>query len=253
MASLSSRWALFLLFLTHTTVSHALLVSSAAPLRLLTRRLAMTCVRRRMSMSESGGEDGDGKVGLSLQQRKVKALELRNEAVELEASAATLRKEAVAKEQQAAKLRIEAWQLEGTVSAVTKEVTLTDKYEKQLAELDLMAEDWIDTDEEKWEWYQKQRQMIKDMIDAQKEYDQRADEQLQDLKEILLDLQDMFNIVTVQDDGNITAAGWTFVVLSVLIPVWIGYELFLLLSTSSTAFFELIDQGGKNDPFKGLQ
>ena len=46
-----------------------------------------------------------------------------------------------------------------------------------------------DTAQEKWEWYQKQRQMIKDMIDAQKEYDQRANEQLQDLKEILLDLQ----------------------------------------------------------------
>ena len=100
-------------------------------------------------MSETGGgeTDADGRVGLSLEQRKVKAVELRNQAVELEASAATLRKDAVAKEQQAAKLRIEAWQLEGTVSAVTKEVTLTDKYEKQLAELDLMAEDWIDTDE----------------------------------------------------------------------------------------------------------
>jgi len=206
-------------------------------------------------MCETGGgeADADGRVGLSLEQRKVKAVELRNQAVELESSAATLRKDAVAKEQQAAKLRIEAWQLEGTVSAVTKEVTLTDKYEKQLAELDLMAEDWIDTDEEKWEWYQKQRQMIKDMIDAQKEYDQRANEQLQDLKEILLDLQDMFNIVTVQEDGNITAAGWTFVILSVLIPVWIGYELFLLLSSSSSAFFELLGQGTSKDPFDGVQ
>ena len=37
--------------------------------------------------------------------------------------------------------------LEGGVSAVTKQITVEDKYEKQLAELDLMAEDWIDTDE----------------------------------------------------------------------------------------------------------
>jgi len=33
------------------------------------------------------------------------------------------------------------------VSAVTKQITVEDKYQKQLAELDLMAEDWIDTDE----------------------------------------------------------------------------------------------------------
>ena len=37
--------------------------------------------------------------------------------------------------------------LEGGVSAVTKQVTVKDKYAKQLAELDLMAEDWVDTDE----------------------------------------------------------------------------------------------------------
>lgn len=33
------------------------------------------------------------------------------------------------------------------MSAVTKQVTVKDKYAKQLAELDLMAEDWVDTDE----------------------------------------------------------------------------------------------------------
>jgi hypothetical protein len=37
--------------------------------------------------------------------------------------------------------------LEGGVSAVTKQITVKDKYQKQLAELDLMAEDWVDTDE----------------------------------------------------------------------------------------------------------
>ena len=37
--------------------------------------------------------------------------------------------------------------LEGGVSAVTKQITIQDKYQKQLAELDLMAEDWVDTDE----------------------------------------------------------------------------------------------------------
>lgn len=37
--------------------------------------------------------------------------------------------------------------LEGGVSAVTKQVNIADKYAKQLAELDLMAEDWVDTDE----------------------------------------------------------------------------------------------------------
>ena len=41
----------------------------------------------------------------------------------------------------------------------------------------------------KWEWYQSQRKMIMDMIGAQKEYDAKADESLQDLKEVLLELK----------------------------------------------------------------
>ena len=41
----------------------------------------------------------------------------------------------------------------------------------------------------KWEWYQSQRKMIMDMIGAQKEYDAKADESLQDLKEVMLELR----------------------------------------------------------------
>ena len=43
--------------------------------------------------------------------------------------------------------------------------------------------------QEKWEWYQSQRKMIMDMIGAQKEYDAKADESLQDLKEVMLELR----------------------------------------------------------------
>jgi hypothetical protein len=139
-------------------------------------------------------------------------------------TAGALRKDAVAKEQQAAKLRIQAWKLEGKVSAVTQEITLKDRYERQLAELDLMAEDWIDADEEKWDWYQKQRTMIQEMIGAQKEYDAQADAQLQDLKDILLEIQDLVQINTVDDKNEITTAGWVFVSLSVIVPIYFGYE-----------------------------
>jgi len=85
--------------------------------------------------------------GLDESQKKFKAAAIRKEAVVLDESAVMLRKTAVEKEQEAAKLRIQAWKLEGGVSAVTKQITVTDKYQKQLAELDLMAEDWVDTDE----------------------------------------------------------------------------------------------------------
>ena len=69
--------------------------------------------------------------------------------------------------------------------------------------------------QEKWEWYQSQRKMIIDMIDAQKEYDAKADESLQDLKEVLLELQEALDIQTVQPNGEITSAGWGFILLSV--------------------------------------
>ena len=194
--------------------------------------------------------DDDEFAGLDASQKQFKAAAMRKEAIGLDETAAALRKQAVETEQKAALLRIQAWKLEGGVSAVTKQITVQDKYQKQLAELDLMAEDWVDTDEEKWEWYQQQRKMIIDMIGAQKEYDEKADESLQDLREVLIELQETLDIETVLPNGDITSAGWGFVLLSVVIPAWIGYELFAWVTTAGDAATSLLSQG--NDPFKGL-
>jgi len=182
-------------------------------------------------------------------QRKFKAAALRKSAIDLDAEAQELHAQAIAKEKEAAMLRIEAWKVEGAVSAVSKQViagSVKNKYEKELAELDLMAGDWIDTDSEKWEWYQQQRQYILQMLDIQKENDELADQQLSELKETLLEMQEMFNIETVTEKGDITAAGWGFVTFSVVIPIWIGYTLFeWVFSTFSSL-------GGPPDPFVGL-
>jgi len=195
-------------------------------------------------------EKEDEFAGLDESQKKFKAAAIRKEAMDLDAAAAGLRKNAVEQEQEAAKLRIQAWKLEGGVSAVTKQITVTDKYQKQLAELDLMAEDWVDTDEEKWEWYQQQRKMIIDMIGAQQDYDEKAEESLQDLKETLLELQETLDIQTVLPNGDITSAGWGFVLLSVVIPAWFGYEIFLWATSASDAVGSLM--GVAQDPFAGL-
>jgi hypothetical protein len=182
-------------------------------------RLAVPgCPRRqmlRLAMSDDMEPSDDVFAGLDEVQKKFKAAAMRKEAMDLDEAATSLRKSAVGKEQEAAKLRIQAWKLEGGVSAVTRQITVKDKYQKQLAELDLMAEDWVDTDEEKWEWYQQQRKMIIDMIGAQKDYDAKADESLQDLKEVLLELQQTLDIQTVLPNGDITSAGWGFIILSV--------------------------------------
>lgn len=181
-------------------------------------RLAVPGCRRRHQMlrlAMSDDPSDDVFAGLDEAQKKFKAAAMRKEAMDLDEAATSLRKSAVGKEQEAAKLRIQAWKLEGGVSAVTKQITVKDKYQKQLAELDLMAEDWVDTDEEKWEWYQQQRKMIIDMIGAQKDYDAKADESLQDLKEVLLELQQTLDIQTVLPNGDITSAGWGFIILSV--------------------------------------
>eukprot|EP00286_Rhodomonas_abbreviata_P022829 CAMPEP_0181311210 /NCGR_PEP_ID=MMETSP1101-20121128/13011_1 /TAXON_ID=46948 /ORGANISM="Rhodomonas abbreviata, Strain Caron Lab Isolate" /LENGTH=213 /DNA_ID=CAMNT_0023417917 /DNA_START=260 /DNA_END=901 /DNA_ORIENTATION=- len=199
---------------------------------------------------EKTGATDDDVMDLGLEERKAKAVELRKEAFDLEAEAAKARKAALQNEQEAAKLRIRAWKLEGSVSAVTKDINIENKYERQLAELDLMAEDWIDTDEEKWDWYQKQRQIILEMIDGQQFYDQKADEQIQDLKEVLMEVQQLLSIETIDGKGDITSAGWGFVLLSVVIPIAIGYELFNLLSSSSAAFFGALS--GSKDPFDTL-
>jgi hypothetical protein len=120
--------------------------------------------------------------------RKGKASDLRKQALDLDEQATKLRDEAIALEQKAAKLRIESWQIDGSVSAVTKSVTIEDKFERQLAELDLMAEDYMD-DKDKFEWYRQQRQLLLDMIGAQKEQERLVQEEVAELKESLVDIQ----------------------------------------------------------------
>jgi len=184
--------------------------------------------------------------------RVARAGEIRKQATELDKEAGLLRKEAVAKEQSAAKLRIQAWTIEGKVSAVTQEITLTDRYERDLVELDLMAKDWVDTDEDKWEWYQKQRTMLQQLIGAGKEYDAKAEASQADLKEILKEIQELLNINTVDENNKVTTTGWVFVTLSVVIPLYVGYEVFQFLASSSAAFFGGISAATTDDPFKGL-
>jgi len=209
-------------------------------------RLRMNSEGEDAASKESAAESGEI---LDPAQKKEKALQIRKVAGELEESASMLRKSAMEKEQEAAKLRIQAWQLEGTVSKVTKQVTIEDDYERQLAELDLMAEDWTELDQEKWEWYQKQRQIMKELLDTQKELDSEKDALIEDLKETLLEVQTLLNVQTVDDKGNITTAGLAFVFLSFLIPLWFGYEIFHFLSESSVAIFGTLTN---KDEFSGL-
>lgn len=204
--------------------------------------------------SEYDDDDDDAGVGtLDEAQRKFKAAALRKEAIDIDGEASKLREQAVELEKKAAKLRIKAWKAEGAISAVSNEIVKgvewKSKYEKELAELDLMAKDWVDEDTEKWEWYQQQRQMILDMMNSIKESDELAEEQINDLKRTLGEIQEIFNIECVDKDSNITAAGWVFVVFSFVIPIWIGYTLF----EGVFGLFEYLGSGFKsNDPFQGL-
>ena len=106
----------------------------------------------------------------------------------LDEEAFKLRGQALDLERKAAKLRIESWKLDGSVSEVTNTVNIEDKYERQLAELDLMSEEYID-DPEKFEWYRSQRQLLIDMMGFQKEQEAKADEEIKELKEALVEIQ----------------------------------------------------------------
>ena len=152
----------------------------------------------RLRMSESNkGEDFSSSasnvlnssiVEIDPSKRKAKASALRYEALQLDEEASKLREQALNLERKAAKLRIDSWKLEGAVSAVTNTVNIEDKYERQLAELDLMSEEYID-DPEKFEWYRNQRQMLIEMMGFQKEQEAKAKEEIKELKESLMDIQ----------------------------------------------------------------
>ncbi len=62
--------------------------------------------------------------------------------------------------------------------------------------------------------------------------------------------QTLLNIETINSKGEITLKGWGFVFLSVGIPLFIGYELFQFLASSSLNFFSGF--AGSKDPFDSL-
>ena len=118
--------------------------------------------------------------------RKANAAALRTEALQHDADASKLRDEAMSLEKKAAKLRIESWKMDG--STVTSTVTIEDKYERLLAEHDLMSEDNLD-DPEKFEWYRVQRRILLEMTGYQKEQEAKANEESKQLKESLVAVQ----------------------------------------------------------------
>ena len=150
----------------------------------------------RTKMSESGNVDesispnltNSSFADIDPSKRKAQASSLRSEALRLDEEAFKLRGQALDLERKAAKLRIESWKLDGSVSEVTNTVNIEDKYERQLAELDLMSEEYID-DPEKFEWYRSQRQLLIDMMGFQKEQEAKADEEIKELKEALVEIQ----------------------------------------------------------------
>jgi hypothetical protein len=173
--------------------------SSYRPMAMTLRRNRNICGTHSWHMSESNevkdskGSAMDGSENNSFMEvdpstRKAKAASLRTEALQLEEDASKLRDEALNLEKKAAKLRIDSWKLDGSVSAVTNTVTIEDKYERQLAELDLMSESYMD-DPEKFAWYRVQRQMLIEMMGYQKEQEEKANEEIKELKESLVDVQ----------------------------------------------------------------
>jgi hypothetical protein len=142
---------------------------------------------RGAAMSMDGFQNSSF-IELDPSKRKAKAAALRTEASQLDEDASKLRDEALNLERKAAKRRIESWKMDGSISAVTNTVTTEDKYERQLAELDLMSEDYMD-DPEKFESYRAQRLMLINMMGFQKEQEAKTNGEIKELKESLVDVQ----------------------------------------------------------------
>lgn len=97
-----------------------------------------------------------------------------------------------------------------------------------MAEIDHLAEQWIGSDLGRWEWYERVKARRDRMLLVQKESDEKLGAELQELKRTFMEIDAVFG-TNMMKNNEVSAAGWSTVVLVMLLYIVIGYWAFELV------------------------
>lgn len=98
-----------------------------------------------------------------------------------------------------------------------------------LAEIDKLAEEWIGANVSRWEWYERVKAKRKRMLKAGRENEEKFDNELQELKRTFMEIDALFGTGMLDESSEISAAGWSTVVIITLLYVCIGFWAFELI------------------------
>lgn len=97
-----------------------------------------------------------------------------------------------------------------------------------MQEIDQLAEQWIGSNLARWEWYEHVKARRERMLRASKEKDEKFDEELQELKRTFMEIDAVFGTNMIENN-KVSAAGWSTVVIIMLLYVILGYWAFELV------------------------
>lgn len=94
-----------------------------------------------------------------------------------------------------------------------------------IAELDEAAEQWIGSDLTKWEWYERLKSRRERMTVKMTENESRMEEELQELRRTMLEVDELFGTGMIDSEANISPFGWGSLVTIMILYVGVGYAL----------------------------
>lgn len=86
--------------------------------------------------------------------------------------------------------------------------------------MDRLAEGWIGTDLARWEWYERLRSRRTKMMSMIQKNEARLDEDMEQLRRTLMELDAVLGTKMLDDESNVSPAGW--LTLSAILAVYIG-------------------------------
>lgn len=102
-------------------------------------------------------------------------------------------------------------------------------------EMDQIAEEWIGADLCRWEWYERMKSRRNKLRVAIDKREKDIDKDLEELRRTFMEVDAVFGTKMLDDNSEVTFAGWSVIAFSMALYIVVGYSLFEFFVTMLTS------------------
>lgn len=103
--------------------------------------------------------------------------------------------------------------------------TAVQSVKDEMDEMDRLAESWIGTNLSRWEWYERLQSRRTKLSQQMEDDSKRFDEDLNQMRRLMMEIDEMLGTGLLDTNSNISATGWLFLTLITGVYIGIGYTI----------------------------